>query len=56
MRILAFDIGGTKISSAVVSVGGKLLSPAISMPTPKDAGKIEEYIKDRKSTRLNSSH
>ena len=49
MRILAFDIGGTKISSAVVSVGGKLLSPAISMPTPKDAGKIEEYIKKRLS-------
>ena len=45
MRILAFDIGGTKIASAVVSVCGKLLSPVVSAPTPKDAGKIEEYIK-----------
>ena len=49
MRILAFDIGGTKIASAVVSVCGKLLSPVVSAPTPKDAGKIEEYIKKRLS-------
>lgn len=49
MRILAFDIGGTKIASAVVSVYGKLLSPVVSAPTPKDAGKIEEYIKKRLS-------
>ena len=47
MRILAFDIGGTKIASAVVSVCGKLLSPVVSAPTPKDAEKIEEYIKKR---------
>lgn len=47
MRILAFDIGGTKISSAVVSVCGKLLSTPENVPTPKTAEDIENYLLKR---------
>lgn len=47
MKILAFDIGGTKISSAVVSVCGNLLSPIECVPTPKTAEKIEKYFINR---------
>lgn len=47
MRILAFDIGGTKISSAIVSVCGSLLSSKVSVPTPKSAEDIENYLSKR---------
>lgn len=47
MRILAFDIGGTKISSAIVSVCGSLLSSKVYVPTPKSAEDIENYLSKR---------
>lgn len=47
MKILAFDIGGTKISSAVVSVCGKLLGEKIICATPKSACEIESYVLQR---------
>ena len=47
MKILAFDIGGTKISSAVVSVCGKLLGEKTVCATPKSAYEIESYVLQR---------
>lgn len=47
MRILAFDIGGTKISSAVVTVCGKLLGAETVCATPKNAESIEQYLLQR---------
>ena len=44
-KILAFDIGGTKIAYAVVDRNGKILSDIIRHPTPAARGAAEKYLK-----------
>lgn len=46
MKILAFDIGGTKISYAMVSQTGNLLSEVITTATPKKVEKIMELVQN----------
>lgn len=47
MKILAFDIGGTKISSTVVSVAGMLLEPVTVFPTPRKAEEIQAFLQEQ---------
>lgn len=47
MEILAFDIGGSKISSAIISEQGKLLSSVSSILTPKNAEEIKSFLEKK---------
>ena len=51
-KVIAIDIGGTKISLAVVS-GGKFVSEVTKFSTPKTAQAIFDNILDNISTFLN---
>lgn len=44
MKILSFDVGGTKISWATVDESGVILSPVQSVPTPKTSAEIENLL------------
>lgn len=44
-KILAFDIGGTKIAHAVVDREGNILSEIVKHPTPTAPGAIEKHLK-----------
>lgn len=44
MKILAFDIGGTKIAYALVDEHGNIVSEINKIPTPETAKKIKEKI------------
>lgn len=45
MKILSFDVGGTKISWATVDESGVILTPVQSVPTPKTASEIEVLLR-----------
>ena len=45
MKILSFDIGGTKISWATVDENGIILTPVQSVPTPKTATETEDLLR-----------
>ncbi len=47
MKILSFDIGGTKISSAIVLADGQLAENVLTIKTPSTAQKIEEFLQKR---------
>lgn len=47
MKILSFDIGGTKISSAIVLADGCLAGDVLTVKTPETAQKIEEFLSER---------
>lgn len=44
MKILSFDVGGTKISWATVDESGVILTPVQSVPTPKTSAEIENLL------------
>lgn len=44
MKILSFDVGGTKIAWAEVDETGKLLTEVLCQPTPQNASEIEEFF------------
>lgn len=46
MKILSFDVGGTKISWAVVDENGIILTSVQSVPTPKSASEIEDLLRE----------
>lgn len=45
MRILSFDVGGSKIARALVDENGKLLNDVIIQKTPQDAAEIENIFR-----------
>ena len=45
-KILAFDIGGTKIAHALVDENGRLLTERMKDNTPKTASEIFALLKD----------
>ena len=45
MRILSFDVGGSKIAWGIVDESGKIISEVKIMPTPKTAEKIADVFK-----------
>ncbi|MBR1904125.1 MAG: ROK family protein [Alphaproteobacteria bacterium] len=45
MKILSFDVGGTKISWALVDENGAVLTSVQSVPTPKTAAEIEDLLR-----------
>ena len=45
MKILSFDIGGSKISSALVDEHGKLLTDVKKVATPQNCEDISEYFR-----------
>ena len=45
MRILSFDVGGSKISYALVDENGGLCAPAVKIKTPDNADEIEAFFK-----------
>lgn len=47
MKILSFDIGGTKISSAIVLADGQLAENVLTIKTPSTAQEIEEFLQKR---------
>ncbi len=47
MKILAFDIGGSKISVAVISEHGELLSSIDSISTPQTAEEIKIFLSEK---------
>lgn len=44
MRILSFDVGGSKIAYAVVDENGKISVPAVKVKTPETAEEIENFF------------
>lgn len=44
MKILTFDVGGTKISYALASEKGRLLSAVTTLPTPQDSAAIAQIF------------
>ena len=44
-KILAFDIGGTKIAYAIINEKGTFLNEVIKVSTPKTASGIYELLK-----------
>lgn len=45
MKILAFDVGGTKIAHAIVDENGKIAGNVSTCPTPKTAAEIEDLFR-----------
>ena len=46
-KALAFDIGGTKIYSAIVDESGKLIGEPVKFSTPKNLDDMKKLLKDR---------
>lgn len=45
MKILAFDVGGTKIAQAIIDENGKISGDVHTYPTPKTAAEIEDLFR-----------
>ena len=44
MKILSFDVGGSKIAWALIDENGVILNEVKTIPTPKDATEIADFF------------